>query len=537
MHSEYHPFGGVGKDHEHKLLLYLRRKVEKLRSILLMMLIIPGTRVYSTTFFGCTYYADRDSTFDADKTITCWKDGWWWWYAFVSFIGMIFLLITALIRDKRLGSMEHPYPATRQYGFFLSMTKILATIIAVGMGEYHTKESCLIIIGLLVIQLIYLLWKQPWAHAFINRFSIFGVMFNIICYGTAVFAVDEHDRKSNASASVLSMGLLGTIVMYLMLEIYHFTQVPDRESPAGGFGQHHVAWRFTEVYRVSRHGMPLDSNGMDCEHHYDIHTGRKKSNGSGKPAALTEHYKEGGRPPRYYEKKEKVAKIKETEKERKLNEQLLKDEEKEVVSKGGAERDAWQNPLDDENPIGTFEDEDGESSERPDQGASPGTNRRYAQTLEAKSKLTDRELRNMLEMMSASQLMQRAEQDCEDKITEEELHPAMDQMPDLEALVDLIYLAECSLIGRETVKMSKMSVSQLRLRAARQGLAKKPIDNCLDEADPKAALIELMIRAMDTDGDGEVEQSEVDRAQEKVATAEFLEKVEKSSRSLAADAQ
>ena len=50
-------------------------------------------------------------------------------------------------------------------------------------------------------------------------------------------------------------------------------------------------------------------------------------------------------------------------------------------------------------------------------------------------------------------------------------------------------------------------------------------------------MIEVMIRAMDTDGDGEVEQSEVDRAQEKVATAEFLEKVEKSSRSLAADAQ
>jgi hypothetical protein len=531
MHSEYHPFGGVGKDHEHKLLLYLRRKVEKLRSVLLMMLIIPGTRVYSTTFFGCTYNVDRDSTFDADKTISCWKDGWWWAYAFVSFIGMILLLITALIRDKRLGSMEHPYPATRQYGFFLSMTKILATITAVGMGEYHTKESCLIIVGLLVIQLIYLLREQPWAHAFINRFSIFGVMFNIICYGTAVFAVHEHDRKSNASASVLSMGLLGIIVMYLMLEIYRFTQVPDRESPAGGFGQHHVAWRFTEVYRVSRHGMPLDSNGMDCEHHYDIHTGRKKSNGSGKPAAITSQYQEGGRPPRYYEKKEKAAKIKETEKARKLNEQLLKDEEE------GAAQDAWQNPVDDDTPADTFENEDGESSERPDEGALPGTNRRYVQTLQAKPKLTDRELRKMLGMMSASQLMQRAEQDCEDKITEEELHAAIDQMPHLEPLVDLIYMAECSLIGRETVKMSNMSLSQLRLRATHQGLAKKPIDSCLDQADPKAALIEVMIRAMDTDGDGEVEQSEVAHAQEKVATAAFLEKVEKSSRNIAADAQ
>ena len=128
-----------------------------------------GTTIYSSVFFGCTYYEGRASTFDEDPSLECWSSGWWWLYALISGFGFGGLVVSALIRDKRLGSMEHAYPCTRQFGFFLSMGKISTSLLNVAMGEYHTEWSCGLTLFVLFIVMFYLVFDRPWAHTFINR--------------------------------------------------------------------------------------------------------------------------------------------------------------------------------------------------------------------------------------------------------------------------------------------------------------------------------------------------------------------------------
>lgn len=354
MRSSFHPHGGTGVDHDHELLVILRRRVEKSRSIVLLLSIIPGMRVYSSTFFACTYYQGRDNTFDEDRSISCWTSAWWWWFAIVSLFGMAVLLITALIRDKRLGSMEHSYPATRPFGFVLSMNKILATITAVGMGEFHAKESCFLIIALLATKLIYVVVVRPWAHSFLNRFTFAWVAVNIWCYSIAIYALDLSDSSSSASGNILSIGLLCIVIIYAALEGFLFAQAPSEDHPAAAFGKFHVAWRFPEVYSVSNHGMPVDEDGQTCEDDYDLYTALKKSSGSGKPAALTSEYSKGGKPPRYHKRRDDDEKIKATEIQRRANMAANEEEQNK------RDHELWGT----ENPVGPQTD-----TENPEAGA------------------------------------------------------------------------------------------------------------------------------------------------------------------------
>ena len=463
----------MDKSHENELLVVLRRQVEKMRSVLVMLLVIPGTRVYGATFFSCTFFEDRDNSFDQDPSLSCWRSGWWFWYAFISFIGMVSLLVTALVRDKRLGSMEHHYPATRQYGFVLSMTKILCALIAISMGRHHATQTSAGIVGLLLLKLGYVAIRRPFAHMFLNRFTAFCVTFTIWCYAAAIYAVELGDSTSDQSVTVLNFGLLGIVLLYLVAELYNFTRVPNREDPAGGFGQHHVAWRFCEVYRVSKHGMHLDANGMTCEDHFDIRTGRRTSHGSGQPCAITDAYKAGDRPDRYHKAKANAEQMKADAAQRKANAANQR--------KPRAEREM----TDTENPVHEGNDVKG--------------NIRYVDHLQSKAGRTDRELRRMLGLLPTSELVQRAR--SLEQISEEDLHTAMDKLPDDNDLVDLVFLAECTEITRERIAMKKMGMGQLSSRAEQLGVGQDAIHGCFDESDPKEALIGLIVAKLEGNED------------------------------------
>lgn len=495
MRSEYHPHGGIGKDHEHELLTLLRRKAERIRSDYLMLMLIPGTSVYSSTFFSCTYYPSRANTFDPDRSLSCWRSTWWWCYAFISFFGLGVLLITVLIRDKKFGSMEHPYPATRQFGFAFSMTKILATFIAVGMGRFHVRESCVLTIVLLVLQLAYVLVRQPWAHVFLNRFSATWIAINIWCYSVAIYAFELSDPASPRSSNVFGYGLCLICLIFIAVESYNFTRVPDREHPAGGFGQHHVAWQFPEVYRVSKHGMPLDRLGMTCEDHFDIHTGKRTSKGSGRPAALTDDYQEGGRPPRHYKRKENATQMRATIKERKVNMALHADARLMRPPKIAADSVALQRDYDAfENPTA-----DVESAEVDGFDAESKRNLTFVELLQAKSTLTDRELLDLLQLLPTSALVRRVE--GLEQANDDAVRSAIEELPDNQALIDVIFATECSSISRETMAMQKMSLSDVKEKAAQHGLSKDALHACFDEPDPKQAMIDLVIATMEGEGD------------------------------------
>ena len=143
-----------------------------------------------------------------------------------------------------------------------------------------------------------------------------------------------------------------------------------------------------------------------------------------------------------------------------------------------------------ENPV--FDSMDGASSP-----SGPPKNRRYREFLMAKEALTDVELRELLYLLATSELLARAEQDTNAEYLEEEHKHAVNQLPDRMPLIDFVYGLECSEFGQASKHLRRMTVFELKERAAEQGVTKDEIHSCFDHEDARAALVDMILSTMD----------------------------------------
>ena len=203
--------------------------------------------------------------------------------------------------------------------------QVCGATINVALADFHTSAAIATTFVLLVGLLVVITTHRPFAHAFLNRLSGFYVCVNLVFYGGALFALQQAAQpESTSSADFVLQGLAAMLVLYLIGEAYSFRKVPHRDAPAGGFGQYHVAWNFGDIYAITRNGVPTDQEGRPCSDIYNRHTGVRLVEGSGNPAAISNNYRDNGRPAKYKAATERQRKKEDAKDQKRKNKKQMK---------------------------------------------------------------------------------------------------------------------------------------------------------------------------------------------------------------------
>ena len=80
-------------------------------------------QIFSAPFAGCTYYSDRDNTFDSDPTLSCWASAAWVVYLVICCIAFFFTFKISNLAAMQLVENEQQ-PVLYQYALTLSMVKV-----------------------------------------------------------------------------------------------------------------------------------------------------------------------------------------------------------------------------------------------------------------------------------------------------------------------------------------------------------------------------------------------------------------------------
>lgn len=208
------------------------------------LIMVPAARIYGGVFGGCTFYEFRDNTFDADPTLSCWITVWWWIYAIMALCGFYGLVLTAKnVAHQEADLSNGPsHPASVKYALVFSFAKVFTTIMDTTFGRWHPRLSSALYIGTNIYLLHFIVYRKPFAHAYVSRLTIYGNVQTMIGYVSAIIALEVDNPQSSISESAFTWMSFLALGAYLGNEMYLF------QSDLPVVGKFHQAWEFGHIF-------------------------------------------------------------------------------------------------------------------------------------------------------------------------------------------------------------------------------------------------------------------------------------------------